>query len=104
MEVGDADVDVVLGVVKVEVRVTSVLTVLAGGADVGGAGVLELEGEVGVGVGVGVGLEEEVEEVELEVLLDEEVCGVDEDVELDEDVGVSGGVDVVLELVGELGL
>lgn len=96
--------DVVLGVVKVEVRVTSVLTVLAGGADVGGAGVLELEGEVGVGVGVGVGLEEEVEEVELEVLLDEEVCGVDEDVELDEDVGVSGGVDVVLELVGELGL
>ena len=64
VEVGDADVDVVLGVDTVEVKVTSVLTVLAGGAEEGGAEVLELDGEVGVGVGVGVGVEEEVEEVE----------------------------------------
>lgn len=88
------------------VRVTSVLTVLEGGTDEGRGGVLELEGsEVGVGVGVGAGVEEGVEVDELAVLLEEVGAGVDEDeVELDEDVGVLGGVVVVvLGLVGKLG-
>lgn len=105
VEVGEADVDVVLGPDTVVVRVTSVLTVLEGGTDEGWGGVLELEGsEVGVDVGVGVEVEGGVEIDELELLVEEVGAGVDEvEVELGEDVGVLGDVVVVLGLVGEFG-